>query len=274
MLGKRILTAIIGIFIAIYVVNYGSWVFATAVSVLALLAWREYCIMLKNKGIFCLYWPGAIGVLLIQLCMWLGNSYEIMMIIFLFLLAVLIKVVVRYQKFSINDAAFSILGYIYIGLSFSYLIAIRFSDFSIANNAEYEIMISGMYLLWMIFLGTWASDTFAYFIGSRFGKNKLCPALSPGKTREGAIGGVVGSIITVVSFGQMLGLNVLYGFIIGLIIGIVAPLGDLTESALKRFAGVKDSGNLLPGHGGVLDRFDSIMFSVPVVYYYVSNVLM
>ncbi|MGI6093271.1 MAG: phosphatidate cytidylyltransferase [Veillonellaceae bacterium] len=264
MLGKRIITAVVGIAIAIYVIDYGQWLFSAAVSVLALLAWREYYSMLKNNKIACLYWPGTVAVLLLQLSAWLGNTHEIIMIVYFFIFTVLVKVIIDYPKFSIADAAFTTLGFIYVGLSFSYIIAIRFVDFA---------ALSGTYFLWMALIGTWASDTFAYFVGSRFGKNKLCPALSPGKTREGALGGLIGCIISVAAFAFFVNFDIVHSLFIGTLIGIVAPVGDLAESALKRFSGVKDSGKILPGHGGVLDRFDSIMFSAPVVYYYITNIL-
>lgn len=264
MLGKRIITAVVGIAIAIFVIDYGQWLFSAAVSVLALIAWREYCSMLKNNRISCLYWPGIAGVLLLQLSAWLGNTHETVMIVFIIVFAALIKVVVKFPKYTISDAAFTSLGFVYVGMSFSYIIAIRFFDFA---------ALSGTYFLWMALIGTWASDTFAYFVGSKFGKNKLCPALSPGKTREGAFGGLIGCILSVAAFGFAVNFDIVHSLIIGTIIGIVAPIGDLAESALKRYSGVKDSGNILPGHGGVLDRFDSIMFSVPVVYYYISNFL-
>ncbi|MDD4601735.1 hypothetical protein SDC9_06235 [bioreactor metagenome] len=264
MVGKRILTAIVGIAIAIFVIDYGQWLFAAAVIVLSLITWHEYCNMLKNQNRSCLYLPGMAGVLLLQLSTWLGNSYEINMIVFLFLLVVLLKVVLSFPKFTVEDAAFNVFGLVYVGLSFSYILAIRFLDFTV---------LSGMYFLWIALVGTWSSDTFAYLVGSKFGKTKLCPALSPGKTREGAIGGLLGCILSVFIFGQLVDIAIIHSVVLGIIIGIASPVGDLAESALKRFTCVKDSGKILPGHGGVLDRFDSVMFSVPVVYYYASYIM-
>ena len=127
---------------------------------------------------------------------------------------------------------------------------------------------AGAAYLWLAFLGTWASDTFAYFVGTYLGKHKLCPLISPGKTIEGAIGGMIGSVIAIMLLGVLFKLPVYHCIIMGILVGIAAPLGDLVESAIKRFAGVKDSGQILPGHGGILDRFDSILFTVPAIYYY------
>lgn len=264
MLLKRIFTAVVGIAIAIFVINYGHWVFSVAVSLLALIAWHEYCRMLNNCKVNCLYWSGLAGILLLQLSTLLGNTNETVSIVFLFVLAILAKLVINFPRFTVADAAFSLLGVVYIGLSFSYIIAMRFID---------AAPLSGMHFLWMTFIGTWASDTFAFFAGSKFGKVKLCPSLSPGKTREGAIGGLIGCIFCAAVFGYIVNFDIFHSLIIGVLIGFAAPVGDLAESAIKRFAGVKDSGNILPGHGGVLDRFDSIMFSVPVVYCYIYNVV-
>jgi phosphatidate cytidylyltransferase len=127
----------------------------------------------------------------------------------------------------------------------------------------------GAIFTWLAILTTWASDTFAYFIGSAFGKTKLCPDISPGKTVEGLLGGLAGSLIVAISVGLAVKLPLEHSAILGLMIGILAPLGDLIESVFKRFANVKDSGKILPGHGGVLDRFDSIFFVMPATYYYI-----
>ena len=122
-----------------------------------------------------------------------------------------------------------------------------------------------------MFLVTWASDTAAYYVGSSFGTRKLAPRISPGKTIEGSVGGLVGSVMmaVVAKFGFMPWLDLKDCLIIGLLLGSIGQVGDLFESRLKRYAGVKDSGTILPGHGGLLDRLDSLIFTSPVFYYYV-----
>jgi phosphatidate cytidylyltransferase len=126
--------------------------------------------------------------------------------------------------------------------------------------------------LWIFFLLTvvFASDTGAFYCGTLFGKHKLHPALSPGKTWEGAIGGVLGSIITAVWYLKLWPLSPIDPGIIGLVacLSLVEQFGDLAESMLKRSHGVKDSGSILPGHGGILDRIDGLLFAVPVFYVY------
>lgn len=270
MLGTRILTAIIGIPIAIYVINYGQWLFAMAVTLLALVAWHEFFKMMQVKNINVQYAIGFAGIGLIMCCAWLGNMQEMLAVILLVIAASMAKTVVSHASFGINEAAFTILGALYISLPFSHLILLRFTDqYDFILTAFGELSIGAAYL-WLAFIGTWASDTLAYFVGSMLGRNKLCPAVSPGKTYEGAAGGLIGSVVGVMAIGSITPVPLTHLLVIGLLVGIVAPLGDLVESALKRFSGVKDSGNILPGHGGVLDRFDAIMFSVPIVYYYIN----
>ena len=131
------------------------------------------------------------------------------------------------------------------------------------------------FFVWLIFISAFGCDTGAYFTGMLFGKHKLIPSLSPKKTIEGAIGGVVVGTLLAVLFGlsvetmfQLDEVNtVLLCFVTGIVGSILSQIGDLAASAIKRTVGIKDYGTLIPGHGGVLDRFDSVMFTAPAVYY-------
>ena len=268
MLGKRILTAIVGIPVAVYVINYGEWLFAMAVLVLTLLAWHEFYTIMKNKSINIFYSWGFLINIIVLGCAWLGNSEEFVMVMFVSTLLALLRIVKTGSKFTVPDAAFSVLGISYIGVSFAHLLLLRYTDQSIYLMTSWGQISAGAAYLWLAFVGTWASDTFAYFIGTYFGRHKLCPMISPGKTVEGALGGVLGSIIAIMVLGTIFNLSIAHSLIMGALVGITAPIGDLVESAIKRFAGVKDSGRILPGHGGILDRFDSILFTVPAIYYY------
>lgn len=270
MLGKRIITAVIGIPVAVYIINHGTWIFAAAVALLALVAWHEFYKMMAVKNIEVHYHIGFAGVILVLGCAWLGNSQELIMVILLLVLATLARTVLCHKSYGMIEAAVTLLGTLYISLPFSHLLLLRFIESNQYIPTALGSLAAGAAYLWLAFVGTWASDTLAYFVGSTLGRHKLCPAVSPGKTYEGAAGGLVGSTAGITVMGMLFGLPVIPVFILGLLVGIAAPLGDLTESALKRFAGVKDSGRLLPGHGGVLDRFDAIMFATPVVYYYVK----
>ncbi len=273
MLFKRILTAGVGIPAAIFIINYGQWLYGLTISLLAFVAWHEYVRMMKYKQIKVSNLLGGIGIGALIGCAWVGNPSETVAVSVLITMAVLTKMVLSYHTFSLADAAFTFAGFLYIGLSFSHLVMLRFLDSSL-GSASGALLPFGALYLWLAFLGTWASDTFAYFVGSKFGRTKLAPAISPSKTREGATGGLVGCIFTVIVFGNYFNIPLVHLFFLGLVVGITAPVGDLVQSVIKRYVGIKDSGNFFPGHGGVLDRFDSIMFAVPAVYYYLQIFLL
>jgi len=125
-------------------------------------------------------------------------------------------------------------------------------------------------LQWLVLAlgGTWITDSLAYFVGTAWGRHPLWPRLSPKKTWEGAIGGWVGGVPLIVALAALLGFDWRHGLAVGILICTIAPLGDFAESMFKRQVGVKDSGHLIPGHGGMLDRVDSLLFVAPAVYYY------
>jgi len=158
---------------------------------------------------------------------------------------------------SAASAAFGALGVAYLALPLSYLVLIKGLP-----GGEWWIMF--------LMLIIWANDTFAYFTGRAVGRTRLSPAISPKKTIEGAAGGLVGGAAASLIFNHLfgLGMDVLPAIVLSVVIGVVAIIGDLAESVLKRAAGVKDSGALIPGHGGILDRIDSLLFAIPVIYYF------
>jgi phosphatidate cytidylyltransferase len=268
MLGKRIITAVLGIIATIFIVNYGQWIFAVTALLITALAWHEFYNMMVRREIEISYILGLIAIILLWGTAWLGNSQETIAVLLFAVFIILAKTIIAHSKFTIRDAVYTIAGLIYIGLPFSHLTLLRFTDSSILLT-KFGTISTGAAYLWIALVGTWATDTFAFFTGTYLGKHKLAPSISPGKTWEGTIGGLIGSVVAIAILGSFLKISLINSIFIGLLIGVVAPIGDLVESAIKRFAGVKDSGRLLPGHGGVLDRFDSIMLTVPTVYYYV-----
>jgi phosphatidate cytidylyltransferase len=167
----------------------------------------------------------------------------------------------RELKSGLLDTAVVAFGIFYVAWLLGHMILIR-------RFAE------GPFLIFFLFLVTWANDTAAYYVGSFWGRHPMAPHISPRKTWEGAVGGLLGSVAA--SFACRLwfleSLSAADALSIGLLVGIAAPLGDLCESILKRSADVKDSGGLIPGHGGVLDRVDSLIFTTPVIYYYLLTV--
>lgn len=164
-------------------------------------------------------------------------------------------------KYTISDIAVTLLGMIYVGFLFSFV--------TLTRN-----MGNGYLYIWLIFIGAWATDTFAYFTGVSFGKTKILPKVSPKKSLEGSIGGVVGCIAAMMLFGaafqSSMSVPMYHLAILGGICGIVSQIGDWAASAVKRSVNIKDYGNIMPGHGGVLDRLDSILFVAPAVYLYIN----
>jgi len=148
-----------------------------------------------------------------------------------------------------------------------FLLAIFYGVFLPGHFLLLRAQPQGLALMFLVLLGTWAADTGAYFIGTRWGRHKLAPAISPKKSVEGALGGILLTMVVTQYVNNRLQIGLLPGWVLGGVVGIAAVVGDLFESALKREAGVKDSGWILPGHGGVLDRIDSLLFTIPVVYY-------
>lgn len=167
----------------------------------------------------------------------------------------------KIEERKLEDALATITGIFYI-IFFSYHIAM------IAMMGDLE------YLVWLVVITAFGTDIMAYFTGYAFGKHKLCPNISPKKTIEGSVGGTLGSIILCGIFGFFFAKPLLvHCLIIGLLGGIISQFGDLTASVFKRKMGIKDYGNLIPGHGGILDRFDSVLFTGPLVYYYINALI-
>lgn len=169
--------------------------------------------------------------------------------------------VLLYPRFSPQDIAVTFTSTFYVSL-FIYLYLIGTLD-------------QGRAWLILLLVCTWSGDTMAFFVGRQWGRRPVAPKLSPGKTVEGALGGIAGSMaaaFTATFFYTFIPLG--WALALGAFIGLATLVGDLVESALKRQAGVKDSGHLIPGHGGVLDRFDSILFTAPLVYHFVVLIIM
>ncbi|RXI37785.1 phosphatidate cytidylyltransferase [Clostridium tetani] len=169
------------------------------------------------------------------------------------------------EKYNFISGGVTLLGFIYVAIFFSFIILV--------NSKMY-----GNYLIWLIFLSSWICDTFAYYSGKYFGKKKLCTKISPKKTIEGSIGGLLGSIIGCTIFGVFsinkgVDISLIHFILIGAISGILSQLGDLVASSIKRYVDVKDYSQLIPGHGGILDRFDSILFSSVTVFYYLTFII-
>ncbi len=181
-------------------------------------------------------------------------------LIFLTLFVLMFVYVFGYPRYSAYQVMNTFFAIIYAPVALSFVFLTRQLD-------------NGIYLVWMIFISSWVSDTCAYLAGVLFGKHKLAPKLSPKKSIEGSVGGIVGAGIIGALFGLYLD-HVLYadGFtyllaVVGGVGSVISQVGDLAASAIKRNHGIKDYGNLIPGHGGIMDRFDSVIFTAPICYF-------
>ena len=273
MLAKRIVTGIIGIIAAVGVIHIGGWALWLSVLVLAILAWQEFCRLFKNKQIEIPYKTGLVTIVAFLTAAFFGGMTALSYVLPVAVLAGICQMIFSDERLNPVRMSLFSTGVLYVGYLFAFLLLLReISAEMIAT--PFGMMELGEAAVYWAFIGTWASDTFAFFVGTGFGKtigtHKLCPVVSPGKSLEGAIGGLIGSMICMAYFGSLFGFSIVDGIVLGFLVGIVAPLGDLCESSYKRYTGVKDSGTLLPGHGGILDRFDSILFVAPIVYIFMN----
>ena len=258
MLKKRVVTALIGIPLLIVAVWFDTplpW-FSILAAVWCLLAVFEFYRITSVTGVPALTYFGLICTVLFVLSPHFKEIFPVTQLLTLVMLISLILLLFRRQKEGIFSAwAWTIAGILYVGWLFSYLVALR-----LEAGSEWVFLA-----LFTIF----GSDSAAFFVGRWLGKHRLAPSISPAKTWEGAIGGVFGavivSIIVVALFG--LPLNYWQTVVLGILISVLGQFGDLAESLLKRNMGVKESGNLMPGHGGLLDRMDSVIFTGVVTYY-------
>ncbi|MCF6514944.1 phosphatidate cytidylyltransferase [Lactobacillus sp. S2-2] len=252
---QRILTAIIALIIFIpLVVAGGVWIQVTGIA-LGLIAFAEILIMKKRMILSMEALISYVGViLLIAPNNWLPSNTNVTFTLYLIVILLLLRSVFSKNHVSFDDIGTMVLGIMYVGYGFHYFISAR---------------TVGLDILFYALLIVWITDSGAYFFGRQFGKHKLAPSISPNKTWEGSIGGsLFATIICVIyiSFFPIPGYSLVTMIIITLILSIFGQIGDLVESSIKRFYGVKDSGKILPGHGGILDRFDSLLFVLPLLH--------
>ncbi len=258
MLKTRIISAIVGISLILAVIYAGGIFWQGLVLLLALVGYYEYLQMLPQKHNLSLAAAGYL-LLLTGLFSWHMGQW-LYPTLFAVIILIVIATVFQYPKINITDTAQNFFGACYIGFLLSY--AMQLGDLPQSFPA-----------ILLTFLLTWASDTGGYFGGRFWGKHKLAPLLSPNKTWEGAIGCIVLTVTVAVLFFVIADMEIASGayvILLGLLASIMAQLGDLFISGIKRYFGVKDTGNIIPGHGGILDRFDSFLLVAPLIYYYWS----
>lgn len=258
---KRTLSALIGAPILLGLTYLGGPYIAFLVAVLTLLALGEF--MKIGECMRTHTWSKQTTAVTI---VWLINlfvgSQEWMFSVLIFaLLLALGRLALGYPQTTLAEATFNLLAFLYSVVLLSHLYLLR----QLSGGLELTLLT--------IFL-VWATDTGAYLIGKRFGRHLLAPQVSPKKTVEGSLGGLLLSIVVAMLYWRLFGETSWFTYLLlAIIVGVSAQIGDLFESALKRSAGVKDSGKLIPGHGGILDRFDSLIFAIPLVYYGVTLIV-
>ena len=250
----RTLTAIIALLIFLPILLQGGMILMLFAYLLALIALKE---LLNMNMIKFLSIPGLISALALVIIMLPQDAGDWVQVIQLKGLIAMSFIVLSYtvlskNRFSFMDAAFCLMTVAYIGIGFMYF---------------YETRSEGLHYILYAFLIVWLTDTGAYILGKLMGKHKLWPVISPNKTIEGFIGGIICSILVplIMQFFVDFHMNIWTLLLVTIILSMFGQLGDLVESGFKRHFGVKDSGRILPGHGGILDIFDSFMFVLPLL---------
>ena len=270
-LTKRVIVAFFGIPLLISATYLGGWYFFAIIILVSTVSLWEFYAIQRNKNIFPQRFIGIIAGILIltgvQTDAWHLTGIFVLIIMMLILGTEMFR---THKSVSINIGV-TLLGIIYIPFFLAAFLYLR----THLDNLLPSVSQAGFKFIMMIFVSIWICDTFAYAFGRMLGKHKLFEKVSPNKTMEGGIAGIIGSLLVLGLVKQMdiLPLSWMQTAGIGILIGIVGQAGDLVESWFKRDAGVKDSSNLLPGHGGMLDRFDSIIFVSPAMLILVDLLL-
>ena len=252
MLGKRVLTAAVGIPILGALIYAGGWVMAIGVGILSTVMVYEMSVMMKHAGFTYFPWLAGLFAWAFVLAVPLDWPFGLLLALLVVLSAT--KTLWVVEPLGFQGALNTLWSGLYLGWCFSFFVRLR--DLG-----------QGRYLAFGFIIVIWATDTAAYFVGRRFGRHKLSLRVSPGKTWEGSLGGTAAGVLVGLVMGMLAHIPAGQGILLGLVISVAGQVGDLVESNLKRYSGVKDSGSVLPGHGGMLDRFDSALVALPLAYY-------
>ena len=267
LLKNRLITGFaIGALVFACILLGGKWLLAFLL-VFIIIASKEYADILRNKGFlpfFKVILIISVSMVLVSAC---GYDNLIPLVLLIGTIGSFLAVLFRGRQPYIANVATTILGFLIAWMPCHVCLIRQMGPSVSLFNITFK---QGLYFLVFIFFVILLTDIAAYFFGVRFGKHKLCPVISPKKTIEGALAGGICAIITGLIIGKLIGISFYHSLVLSIIVTVMAQLGDLSESLIKRDAGVKDSGNSLPGHGGFLDRADSYLFSVPVAYYYIK----
>lgn len=268
MLKKRIISAVIGILILLLLIFSGSLVFFLTAAAITLIGIKEYANVLSIKSKLLKLILYIASILIVFKSYLFANNYNFLpygIILFIIILMLYFYHLYHYEenKFMYN-ITLQFFGVLYIAGGLSYAIFLH------SYNSEPFINTSA---LWFVLIATWLTDTGAYFTGKKFGKKALAPVVSPNKTVAGAVGGVCLTAVFIITISLVFNIFNIYWFIFAFAFPVTAIFGDLFESCLKRDFNIKDTGNIIPGHGGILDRFDSFIFTAPLTYYFLYFLL-
>jgi phosphatidate cytidylyltransferase len=257
----RIVTGAVIAVLAILIIIRGDWIYFAAFSVLALAGLMEFYRLVHAYKPLALAGFVALGMMLAFA--WWGTPLAVLGGVAAGLaLSALFGMIIGPKPGVTARVGVTVLGALYVGLGFAFLLLMRRLALPDAAAADF-----GRNMVLTVVFGTWAGDTMAYFTGKWFGSTPMTPTLSPKKTWEGFAGGLIGTVLLVVLIGLYTELDPLQSVILGATIGIVGPIGDLFESLVKRDVQIKDSGRGIPGHGGVLDRFDALLWTSVASYF-------
>lgn len=255
----RLISGVIVLAIAVAAMLLGGNILFAFVFLISLIGMTE---LYKTSGI-AREWPGYAGYLsavIYEIVLWLGVKNGGLMAVAAGVLLIMTVYVFSFPRYKADEIFCAIAGLVYVTVLMSFIYQVR-------------ILADGLYIIPLIFICAWGNDTCAYCVGVLIGKHKMSPKLSPKKSIEGFVGGIAGAVIIGCIYGYFFGSNlaslaspVMACGIIAGVGALIAVVGDLAASAIKRDKGIKDYGRLIPGHGGILDRFDSILFTAPVVY--------
>lgn len=259
MFKTRLLSGIVLVIVLIATVGYGGNVLFAVLGIISLIGLSELykVVDVHNK---LLGMTGYLATVVYYGMLFAGKMEAMTMLTILFLILVMAVYVFSFPKFRSEQVMTVFFGFFYVAVMLSYVYQTR-------------ELPDGMIVVWLIFLSSWGCDTCAYCVGMLIGKHKMAPRLSPKKSVEGGIGGILGAALLGALFAfamnQWAGAeaSVLHYALICAVGGMISQVGDLAASAIKRNHDIKDYGKLIPGHGGILDRFDSVIFTAPVIYY-------
>lgn len=261
MFKERLISGIILMIIALITVIMGGPILLVLLATISIIGMIEiYKILEIDKRLLGVI--SYIGAIVYYVIIYLGKTELVMPVLLGTLIILMMGYVFTFPAFKSNQVMLSFFGLCYVAVMLSYIYQTR-------------MLSGGVYTVWLVFLCSWGCDTCAYCVGVLFGKHKMAPILSPKKSIEGAIGGVIGAgllgalyALAIDSFAGASVEPIIYA-IICMVGGLISMVGDLAASGIKRDNNVKDYGKLIPGHGGILDRFDSMIFTAPVIYYMV-----